>query len=530
MSFYALPAFATVDPSKQDGPIGQGDTLCRGQWSHANAAREIPDPITGETLIRVPVIGTDGFAPFLQSLATCPTFGRHNPYFEVGRYRMLGEVSARAAAALAMEPVAAFFTDLIVRVMPKSRVQAANEVAVTRTFLQNFSGDQPRFLATGFSVPGDHDGQESRGYRWPYGPVAIIAPFNFPIEIPALQLMGALYLGNQPVVKADSRVGIVLEQFLRLLHACGLPPEDADLISCTGETMGVFLEQAKHILRLVQFTGSRAVAARVSAVMEGRVRIEDSGFDWKILGPDVDPAAFEFVAWQCDQDAYAASGQKCSAQSLLFVHEQWPYERLVASLSALAARRTLADRTIGPVLSWTTDALVAHVHALAAIPGAQILFGGNPLTGHSIPSCYGAIEPTAVYIPLGRIADEQWFPLVTREVFGPVQVITRFSSGELSIVLDVCERMAERLTAAVVSDDPAFVQTVLGRTVNGTTYVGRRARTTGAPQNHWFGPAGDPRAGGIGSPGAIITTWSSHREIIADRGPVPDTWRLPAPT
>lgn len=34
---------------------------------------------------------------------------------------------------------------------------------------------------------------------------------------------------------------------------------------------------------------------------------------------------------------------------------------------------------------------------------------------------------------------------------------------------------------------------VLGNTVNGTTYAGIRARTTGAPQNHWFGPAGDPR-------------------------------------
>jgi hypothetical protein len=27
------------------------------------------------------------------------------------------------------------------------------------------------------------------------------------------------------------------------------------------------------------------------------------------------------VAWTCDQDAYACSGQKCSAQSILFVHE-----------------------------------------------------------------------------------------------------------------------------------------------------------------------------------------------------------------
>lgn len=27
------------------------------------------------------------------------------------------------------------------------------------------------------------------------------------------------------------------------------------------------------------------------------------------------------MAWVCDQDAYACSGQKCSAQSMLFMHE-----------------------------------------------------------------------------------------------------------------------------------------------------------------------------------------------------------------
>jgi len=46
-------------------------------------------------------------------------------------------------------------------------------------------------------VPGDHEGQVSSGHRWPYGPVALITPFNFPLEIPLLQLMGALYMGNK---------------------------------------------------------------------------------------------------------------------------------------------------------------------------------------------------------------------------------------------------------------------------------------------------------------------------------------------
>lgn len=36
--------------------------------------------------------------------------------------------------------------------------------------------------------------------------VAIITPFNFPLEIPVLQLMGALYMGNKPILKVDSKV------------------------------------------------------------------------------------------------------------------------------------------------------------------------------------------------------------------------------------------------------------------------------------------------------------------------------------
>ena len=49
--------------------------------------------------------------------------------------------------------------------------------------------------------------------------------------------------------------------------------------------------------------------------------LEDAGFDWKLLGPDVSDV--DYVAWQSDQDAYACSGQKCSAQSILFMHENW---------------------------------------------------------------------------------------------------------------------------------------------------------------------------------------------------------------
>jgi 1-pyrroline-5-carboxylate dehydrogenase len=157
--------------------------------------------------------------------------------------------------------------------------------------------------------------------------------------------------------------------------------------------------------------------------------------------------------------------------------------------------------------------------------GSKLLWGGQELESgaHTIPKCYGAIEPTAVYIPLKEMLKPENFETATTEIFGPFTVVTDYAASEEDLVVEACERMDAHLTAAIVSNDIRFTQKMLGSTVNGTTYVGMRARTTGAPQNHWFGPAGDPRGAGIGTPEAIRLVWSCHREVIQDYGPVPDT-------
>lgn len=166
---------------------------------------------------------------------------------------MYGEVSACAAALLGEPEVADFFARLIQRVSPKSYVQALGEVKISRTFLQNFSGDQPRFLARGFTVPGDHGGQESQGMRWPFGPVAVITPFNFPIEIPLLQIMGALYMGNKPLLHVDPKVAIAMEQVIRMLHHCGMPAADMDFLNTDGPNTNSVLLDARP--RNTLFTG-----------------------------------------------------------------------------------------------------------------------------------------------------------------------------------------------------------------------------------------------------------------------------------
>ncbi|KAG0488828.1 hypothetical protein HPP92_007639 [Vanilla planifolia] len=500
--------------------------LVQGSWKSSTEWNTIVDPLNGEPFIKVAEVSEAHIKPFVESLSKCPKYGLHNPLRAQERYLLYGDISAKAAQMLSQTEVSDFFARLIQRVSPKSYKQALAEVQVTQKFLENFSGDQVRFLARSFAVPGNHLGQQSNGFRWPYGAVAIITPFNFPLEIPVLQLMGALYMGNKPVLKVDSKVCIVMEQMIRLLHECGLPKDDMDFINTDGLTMNKLLLEAKPQMTL--FTGSSRVAEKLAGDLRGRVKLEDAGFDWKILGPDVQEV--DYVAWVCDQDAYACSGQKCSSQSILFMHENWASSSLVPKMKELASRRKLEDLTIGPVLTVTTAQMMKHIEKLLEIPGSKVLFGGQPLENHSIPDIYGAMKPTAVFIPIEEMLKDENFHLVTTEIFGPLQVVSEYKQDQLVLVLNACERMNAHLTAAVVSNEPLFLQEVLGRSVNGTTYAGIRARTTGAPQNHWFGPAGDPRGAGIGTPEAIKFVWSCHREIIYDIGPVPHLWEVPPST
>nr|QCI61343.1 Aldehyde dehydrogenase [Crocus sativus] len=520
-------SFATVDAEEVSGSSpAEVKNLVQGNWKASECWNTIVDPLNGDPFIRVAEVEEADIKPFVESLSNCPKYGLHNPLRAQERYLMFGDISAKVAVMLAQPEISNFFTRLIQRVSPKSYKQALAEVQVTQKFFENFSGDQVRFLARSFAVPGNHLGQQSQGLRWPYGPVAIITPFNFPLEIPVLQLMGALYMGNKPVLKVDSKVSIVMEQMLLLLHECGLPKEDVDFINSDGITMNKLLLKAKPQMTL--FTGSSRVAEKLATDLKGRVKLEDAGFDWKILGPDVQEV--EYVAWVCDQDAYACSGQKCSAQSIMFMHQNWAASGLIARMTELAGTRKLEDLTIGPVLTVTTNAMLEHTSELLQIPGSKLLFGGEPLSNHSIPKIYGAMKPTAIFIPIDEMLKDNNFELVTKEIFGPFQIVTSYNQDQLSMVLEACERMHAHLTAAVVSNDPLFLQEVLGKSVNGTTYAGIRARTTGAPQNHWFGPAGDPRGAGIGTPEAIRLVWSCHREIIYDIGPLPQSWKTPSPT
>lgn len=79
--------------------------------------------------------------------------------------------------------------------------------------------------------------------------------------------------------------------------------------------------------------------------------------------------------------------------------------------------------------------MLEHMNKLLRIPGSKLLFGGEALENHSIPTIYGAIKPTAVFVPIEEILKDDNYELVTREIFGPFQVIIIRLEPYFSIIL-----------------------------------------------------------------------------------------------
>lgn len=65
------------------------------------------------------------------------------------------------------------------------------------------------------------------------------------------------------------RVSVVAEQFVRLLHHAGMPPEDLDFIHGNGKVVNEILLKARP--RTTLFTGSGKIAEKLAHDLHGKV-------------------------------------------------------------------------------------------------------------------------------------------------------------------------------------------------------------------------------------------------------------------
>ena len=182
-AFSNLPKWASLDPYtlSSKNPYTLVNIL-DGKISKSNKTEPVIDPLHGDVFLYNSLPENQAVLDaYAASQRAVPNFGVHNPIRNVSRYMEMGELFLKIATEMRKPEVEKYFVTLLQRVMPKSYAQCLGEYVVTRRFFENFTGDNPRFFQQSFGVAGDYDGQTSTGYRWPFGNVAMIAPFNFPL-------------------------------------------------------------------------------------------------------------------------------------------------------------------------------------------------------------------------------------------------------------------------------------------------------------------------------------------------------------
>ncbi len=230
----------------------------------------------------------------------------------------------------------------------------------------------------------------------PYGVVAALLPFNWPVSVLGNKVLPALLAGNTVVVKAPPTCpGAVLAVAAALADA--LPPGVVNAVNGPAPELGEMLVSHPGV-DMVSFTGGVPTGRAVMAAASGAVRpvvLELGGNDPAIVAPDVD--IDDALADKIVGATFITSGQVCMAIKRLYV----PEDKVRAMVDALVAR--VGTEVVGDGLA--PEVTMGPVHRPAARQRVEAMLEEAAERG------------ARVHRP-GRVRDEdavgRWLPGVAR--------------------------------------------------------------------------------------------------------------------
>ncbi len=260
--------------------------------------------------------------------------------------------------------------------------------------------------------------------REPVGVVGSIAPWNYPLMMAAWKIGPALAAGNTVVLKPSEWTPLTVLK-LAELAADILPPGVLNVITGDGEPVGAGLVRHPGVA-MVSLTGDVATGkevARAAASTLKRVHLELGGKAPVIVFDDAD---LEKVVEWIKIGGFFNAGQDCTAATRVIagpkIHEKLLGD-LVPAVGGLKVGDPMAEDTeMGPLVSEEQLTRVAGFVDRAKEAGADVLTGGARMKRAG--SWY---EPTVI-VPPGPDAE-----IVTKEVFGPVVTVQRFSDEEQAL-------------------------------------------------------------------------------------------------
>jgi betaine-aldehyde dehydrogenase len=340
----------------------------------------------------------------------------------------------------------------------KPYAEAYDEVGGTAAAF-DYYGNLVKGKAGEVAAPMSRD-QINYATREPYGVVAAIVPFNFPLLLTAWKIAPALAAGNTVVIKPPHQNPLSNLLMAKLFD--GLPKGVVNVVTGAGET-GALLT-AHPDVRVVAFTGSSAVGAKIAQEAgKGlkKVHLELGGMDPAVVFADADiESAVKELAWSRGLNA----GQVCTSPKRIIVDEKIADQfigKLVERVKAVRVGDPLDPKTdMGPMVSKEARAALQHQLDKTLAEGGELLYQAKAPEGQK----GSFFMPAVVKVKEGMTAAKE-------EMFGPVYTILVAKNADDAIRIANSTEYA--LGASAFTTSQALTHRARTELVGGTVWINR---------------------------------------------------------
>ena len=454
---------------------------------------EVVDPATGRAWASVPIAATaDVDAAVAAARRAFPGWSGLAPSERARRLLAMADAVERRADALAT-------TNTLENGSPVAETSraAANAAGILRYFAslaEYLERDDVRIAPLDASMA-------TSVHRDPIGVCALIAPWNFPINLVVIKLAPALIAGCTVVIKPASPTPLSIRYIVDAATEAGIP---AGVINLVTGNSAVGDQLVRHPdVDKVAFTGSTPVGRRIAAACGELLRpvtLELGGKSSAIVLPDAD---LDHVGGVLLRSCLRNTGQTCYISTRLIVTPE-RYDEVVELAAATVSAAQLGDpldpaTVFGPVATTAQRDIVRGYIRSGLDEGARVVAGGEV----PAPFEHGSwVTPTvfADVTPSMRIARE--------EIFGPVLTVIR--ADDLDDAVSIANGTEFGLGGIVFGADEDRAFEVARRVDTGSIGVNLFASNHAAP----FGGRHDSGLGveyGIEGLAAYLTPQSVHR-------------------
>jgi len=442
------------------------------EGAQSGETMRVENPATEETIATVPRAQAADVAAAVERARHAQREWRRVPGVE--KARLLHEVAARIRA------MHRELAEVMTLEGGKPMIENLDEIEwVTACF--DYYAELGRH-SRGSSIPPSFEHQVNFTVKEPFGVVAAIVPFNYPLLLMAWKVAPALAAGNTVIIKPADETPLATLRLAAAFEA--LPPGVVGIVTGTGEEAGEALVRHPHV-DMVAFTGSTATGKhimRIAADTLKKVNLETSGIDPFIVCEDVDlDVAARAAVWA----RYLNAGQVCTSAKRFYVVDAIadPFvERFVELAREIVVgdpRRPETD--MGPLISREALVKVALSIHQATAEGALLATGGGRPAGRERGHF---LEPTVLdRVRHGSAATRE-------EVFGPVAAIVRVRDVDEAIAL--ANDSDYGLGANIYTNNLRHVMKAMEEVKAGTFWVNDPLTDNEA------GPFGGMRQSGIG--------------------------------